>query len=181
MIELLKVYQLDIMLVLSGITGILAVLAFITNAFAFKKRILLGVFEVGVTVLLTFDRFAYIFRGDTSSLGYVMVRLSNFMVFAFTIIVIEIFCQYVVDLLKTDVGIKHTPRLLVAAQIVAAFGLGMLVISQLTDFYYSFDSSNRYQRGDGFYICYLIPVIILVLVFIELFKNRKKIRKAVIQ
>ena len=179
MIELLKVYQLDIMLVLSGITGILAVLAFITNAFAFKKRILLGVFEVGVTVLLTFDRFAYIFRGDTSSLGYVMVRLSNFMVFAFTIIVIEIFCQYVVDLLKTDVGIKHTPRLLVAAHIVAAFGLGMLVISQLTDFYYSFDSSNRYQRGDGFYICYLIPVIILVLVFIELFKNRKKIRKAV--
>ena len=179
MIELLKVYQLDIMLVLSGITGILAVLAFITNAFPFRKRILLGVFEAGVTILLTFDRFAYIFRGDTSSLGYVMVRLSNFMVFAFTLIVIELFCQYVVDMLKNDVGVERTPRLLVAAQIVAAFGFGMLIISQLTDFYYSFDSSNRYQRGDGFYICYLVPLIMLVLIFIELFVNRKKIRKAI--
>ena len=38
--------------------------------------------EISAMFLLIADRRAYIFRGDTSALGWWMVRISNFLVFS---------------------------------------------------------------------------------------------------
>ena len=41
--------------------------------------------------------------------------------------------------------------------------MALVVISQFTGLYYTFDEMNRYQRAPGFILCYAIPFVILLL------------------
>ena len=77
------------MLYMSGICGILAVLAMVTRTLSVKRRRTLALLEVSAMMLLIFDRYAYLYRGDTSILGYRMVRISNFMVYFLTLFLVH--------------------------------------------------------------------------------------------
>ena len=68
LLDLLKEYQLNIMLVLSSICGLLAFFVAITKAMPAKRKWILLSLELGAMFLLIFDRFAYYFRGDTSDI-----------------------------------------------------------------------------------------------------------------
>ena len=60
-------------------------------------------------------------------------------------------------------GYTHPPYRLVAARIVLIIGMILVVISQFTGLYYTFDESNTYQRAPGFIVCYLVPIVTLLL------------------
>ena len=79
--ELLKEYQMSIMLVLSGICGMVAFFVFLTNTISAKRKCALLMMEIGATVLLVADRFAYLYRGQTTDRAYWMVRICNFLVY----------------------------------------------------------------------------------------------------
>ena len=81
MLEFVRIHQLNIMLSLSSICAIIALFVFLTRTLPKKRRRALGLLEVSATLLLTSDRFAYLYRGNVSTLGYWMVRVSNFLVF----------------------------------------------------------------------------------------------------
>ncbi|MBP5379809.1 MAG: HD-GYP domain-containing protein, partial [Ruminococcus sp.] len=53
----------------------------------------------------------------------------------------------------------------------------LLIISQFTNFYYKFDELNQYQRTDGFTVCYIMPLIILILDMSVIIENYKRIGK----
>jgi len=76
--EILRQYQADIMLILIGVCGITAVFVYMTNTMSKKRKLILMQLEINAMFLLIADRRAYIFRGDTSALGWWMVRISNF-------------------------------------------------------------------------------------------------------
>ena len=88
------------MLFLSGICFILALLAVLTKSLTSKRRRILVCLELSAMFLLIFDRYAYLYRGDISSTGFVMVRLSNFLVFLLTIALAFSFNLYLIDLYK---------------------------------------------------------------------------------
>ncbi|MCR4955397.1 MAG: HD domain-containing protein, partial [Lachnospiraceae bacterium] len=117
--------------------------------------------ELAATGLLLFDRLAYIYRGDVSELGYWMVRVSNFMVFFLTLAVVHSLNLFISDLLHEEVGVEKLPRRLIVAEVLASIGWFLIILSQFTGFYYVFDDQNRYQRGPGFLVCYIIPLLIL--------------------
>ena len=100
--EFLRNHQLNIMLFLSGICGVLAVLAFFTKALSKKRRLAIGHLELFSCLLLISDRFAYIYRGDVSALGWWMVRVSNFLVFFLSLLIILVFNQYIKDLIYNE-------------------------------------------------------------------------------
>ena len=81
MYELFKEYQLNIMLILIGVCAIASVFVYTTKALAPKKKMALVLMEIYSVLLLTFDRFAYIYHGNETTLGYYMVRISNFLAF----------------------------------------------------------------------------------------------------
>ncbi len=54
--EFLRTYQLEFMLVLIGVCGLLAVMAAVTKSLSKKRRRALVAIELGATFLLTFDR-----------------------------------------------------------------------------------------------------------------------------
>ena len=99
MFEFIRTYQLDIMLLLCGACGMMAVLLLITRFLDARRKWALFLMEIVAFFLLWFDRLAYIYAAQPGPKAYVMVRLSNFMVFAFTIIVVTLFLPFSFGLL----------------------------------------------------------------------------------
>ena len=79
--EVLRLYQVDLMLILSGICGIMTLFVYMTNTISHKRKVSLMLLELSAMFLVISDRRAYIYRGDVSTLGWWMVRISNFLVF----------------------------------------------------------------------------------------------------
>ena len=163
MFALIRDHQMNIMLALCAICAMMAVILYITRFLPKRRKWILILLELIATFLLAFDRAAYTYKGDVSQMGYVMVRLSNFMVFFLTSAIVLGFNLYVMDLLKTEAGHQKLPRRLTAVNIGAVAGMAMAVLSHFTGLYYTFDDQNRYQRGPGFLLCYIVPVVFPVI------------------
>ena len=71
---------------------------------------------------------------------------------------------------------SEPPKRLVAARIVLIVGMILVIISQFTGLYYTFDESNTYQRAPGFIVCYMVPIVTLFLQLSVFITNRKDIR-----
>ena len=161
--EALRTYQADIMMILSGICGIIALFVYMTVTMSKKRKCALMMLEISAMLLLISDRRAYIYRGDVSTMGWWMVRVSNFLVFFLTLLVIYGFNLYLIDLYTHEGKLEFVPRRLKAARILLLVGMALVIISQFTGFYYTFDEMNRYQRAPGFIVCYVIPLTVLIL------------------
>lgn len=165
MLEFIKAHQLNMMLGLSSICGIIAIFVLMIKNLSRPRRIALFYMEVAAMLLLMFDRYAYMYRGNTSSFGFFMTRVSNFFVFSMTVCVIHAFNLYLVDLYRNEGGLSRVPFRLRLVEILVIISQTVLVISQFTDFYYSFDSHNLYFRTKYFELSYVIPLIILFIHF----------------
>ena len=179
MYEFIRSNQLNIMLLLCGGSGILTVLLLITRFLEKRKRWTLIGMEVIAFFLLWFDRLAYIYSGDTSSKGYVMVRLSNFMVFFLTSTIVAGLNLYIWDCLTTTGGIKECPLLLKIVKWGSVIGMCLAIVSAFTGLYYYFDENNVYHRGPGFLIAYIIPIICPILQYIIIRQYKKSFSRII--
>jgi len=161
--ELLRQRQLDLMLILSGICGSLTFFVFVTRAITARRKRALLYLELGSMLLLIADRYAYLYRGGETLLAFWMVRVSNFLVFFLTLFVMYGFNLYLMDLYTTDGKLGTIPTRLHIVTLLFVIGELLVIISQFTGFYYTFDETNHYQRSSGFIICYIIPLLILLL------------------
>lgn len=159
MFEFLREHQLNIMLVLCGVCGMLAALLLMTRFLSKSRKWIMALMEATAFFLLWFDRTAYIYAGDPTYTGYIMVRLSNFFVFFLTSMVVFAFDLYLVDYLGHEGELKLVPYRLRFAGVMSLIGMLMAIVSAFTDFYYYFDQMNYYHRGSGFLFAYIIPVV----------------------
>lgn len=182
--EILQYHQLNIMLVLSGICGMTAFFVHLSNSTPKRRKKILIAIELTSMFLLLMDRGAYMYRGLPGSFGYYMVRITNFSVFFLTLALIWFFNLYLKDLYLNEGGLKSVPKRLKFNDYIIGAGVILLIISQFTSFYYTFDASNRYERGPGFIICYSIPLIVLLIQFSFMISYRghlpRKIEAAII-
>ena len=174
--EWLSVHQLNIMQALSGICGIMACLLFVTKALSVKRRWILIASELTSMLLVSFDRLAYIYSGDISRTGYIMVRVSNFIVFFMTSGIVLIFNLYLTDIIKNECEEDSIPVRLKVVQIMALTGMLLIIISQFTGLIYAFDDNNRYHRAPLFILCYIIPVAGPLIQLSVIIQYRNKIR-----
>lgn len=163
------------MLVLIGICGILSFLVLIAKSISRRRKVSLFFVELCAALLLTFDRLAYLYRGNVSTTGWWMVRVSNFAVFFLSLAVLYAFNSYLIDLFEgcKECGRVRTLRL---SRILLVAGAVLLIVSQFTGLYYSFDGENRYTRAPGFAVCYIIPLLVLVMQAITILRNRRHIQ-----
>lgn len=162
-LDFLRQYQLDIMLVLSGACIIFSVFVLRSRTLDPDKRQALVLFELASALLLIADRTAYLYRGDPSALGFWMVRISNFLVYFLILVVIYALNMYAITVSVNEAGYRNPPKRLAAARAVLIVGMILVVVSQPTDLYYTFDETNTYQRSPGFIVCYLMPIVTLLL------------------
>ena len=179
MFEFIREHQLNTMLFLCGSCGIMVLLLSITRFLSKSRRLVLIIMESIAFLLLWFDRLAYIYAGDISRNGYVMVRLANFMVFFLTSAIVLGFNNYLADWLLHEGGRQALPKRLILVAILALIGMILAVVSAFTGLYYYFDDMNVYHRGVGFLIAYVVPVICPVIQLTIIMENRKALGKLI--
>lgn len=163
MIEVLRQLQLELMLVLSGISAAVAFFLVLTKSLDKERKAFLILANVFSVILLLSDRTAYEYRGSTAPGAFWIVRISNFLIFAMVIMILEAFNNYVQDICMDETGIKKVPFRLKLNNYLLLAGMILLIISQFTGLYYTIDSNNVYHRSPGYMIGMIIPLVVLVL------------------
>ncbi|MBP5265983.1 MAG: HD domain-containing protein, partial [Lachnospiraceae bacterium] len=173
MYEFLVQHQLDIMLGLSAACLTIAVLLLITDFLSKRRKWILIMMEVTATLLLFFDREAYVFRGVSGKLADVMIPLSNFLVFFLTSQIVLTFNLYLMDLLVVEGKVERIPGRLKFSGIAAIMGMMLSILAHYMGLYYYIDADNVYHRGSGFLIAYIVPVICPLIQFTVIVQYRK--------
>ena len=137
--------------------------------------------------LLLFDALAYLYRGNTSQLGYYMVRISNFLVFLCNSSASFFICFYVCELIKQSrlnfsliLKPKSSLQKGIPIQLFMVFFLclmgGLLtVVSQFTNLFYYFDENNFYHRNTFYPLSIVLGFLPGLITLTMLFQNRKKL------
>ena len=173
MIDFLIAHQEEIMMVLSGMCGVIAIFVLLMKSLPKKRRHALLAVEICAMFIMIADCLAYAYRGELSETAYYVVRISNFVVFFLNIGILYAFNAYLTNLYEDANNDKGFKRLKVV-NFLGVGGVVMLIVSQFTGFYYTISDSNLYERGPGFIVCYLIPAAMLIIqisVIIESFNK----------
>ena len=183
MIGFVKEHQLNVMLALAAISGIIVIFVLLTNHISKRKKNSILIMALSSMILLFADRLAYIYRGDMNTLAFYMVRICNYLVYATSLSIIYGFNEYLISFhidnsessKKSDIpiGLNIAKYLVIIGEII-------LILSQFTDLYYYFDDSNLYQRGRGFILCYIFPLISIIIQCITILKYHKKTRQRIL-
>ena len=161
--DFFSTHQLNIMLFMSGMCGILAFLSCISKSLLPKRRRILTILEIAAMILLLADWFAYRYRGVPGQTAFWMVRISNFLVFLMPLMMVHEVTLYLYDLLQKEAKLETFPRRLLACEILFGAGIFMLIVSQFTGLYYFFDETNTYYRGPGNVVSFIVPLVIALL------------------
>ncbi len=172
--DFLRSYQLDIMLALTGILALILFISIVVVNISARSRMAFILLVASATVLLIADRYAYIFRGDQSTLGYWMVRICNFTTFLMTVAVIFFYNTLLKSMISSMTGEK-VPSVLRLVDCFCGIQVIMLIVSQFTGLLYRFDSSNYYQRSPYNFLWYIAPLASLIIQFVVTVLNREMI------
>ena len=120
--------QLDLMLILSGISAATAFFMALSKTLDRERKLFLILTNIFTVLLLYFDRLEHFFNGDPSATGYWMVRISNFIQFSMVILIIWAFNHYIRDIYIDETGLKKIPVRLTVIDIMVIAGLLLLCI-----------------------------------------------------
>jgi hypothetical protein len=176
MIAFLKSYQTDIMLGLASICLIIALFTALTRTLPLRRKLILLTMEICSATWLFADRVAYIYHGVSGEAGYYAVRISNFLVFLMTVVVLECVNLYMEDVLVSEGGLKRAPVPLLICDYFACVAAVLVIVSQFTGLYYTFDETNTYHRSGLYFISFLFPYSILILMFVMMIVHRKRLK-----
>ncbi len=175
--EFLKQQQLNIMLFLGGMCAILAIMTLATESLQRRTKVILTLMEVCAMLLLLFDRLAYGYSGAPGTLGHLMVRIGNGMVYFLCLFIPCLVSKYLISIYMTDGKLKRRPKSLYITEILFSIGFVMLLISQFTDLYYYIDEQNVYHRGEWHLLSSIIPLTMLILQEATIVRNRKHLSR----
>ena len=175
--EWLISHQLDIMVYMSGICGILAFSNLVIKSLPRRKKILLALTELSAMLLLLFDRYSYIYRGDISEFGFVMVKFSNGLVYFLSLFMPFMVTQILKDLYLNEGGLEKVPFGLKLCDWMFGAGAVLIIISQFTGLFYTIDEQNYYHRAPTNFLSYLFPLLIVLLQEIIIIKYRARLSR----
>lgn len=148
---------------------------FLTRNFETTKRKLLMLMQLCTAVLLFMDALAWAYRGIRGSTGYYMVRVSNFMVFFLSDLILFLYHLYLCDYLFAGEAKEKRPKRGTAVCVIVWIGMVIVIVSQFTDLYYYFDANNFYHRNAMYPLSLAIPLLGGVIDFTLLIQYRKKV------
>ena len=176
MTDYLRANQLNIMMVLAGICFAITLCGVVSKTTRMKKMALL-VMGMSATLLMVADRYAYIYRGNETQLGYYMVRICNFVTFLCPLIITHSFNWYLSEIVRPSSENKTVPLRLKINEVIIFAGVLLLIASQSTGLYYTFDEHNLYQRANGYIISAIIPLTAWLIAVTVVVQYRKSISK----
>lgn len=178
---MLKNQIIQITLLFSGcfFCLITAYCMYISNNFDKEKRKWLIFMQISTALLLASDACAYIFRGYPGQAGFICVYISNFLVFALSVVILCLFHSYVCSYLFRGRQAFRLRRVK-AAYILCGIALALVIISQFTNLYYYFDAQNYYHRSHLYMLSMLLPELVMFIDLSLLLQYRQKLRRRIL-
>ena len=130
---------------------------------------------IKITIILLIVDILSRFDGNVDTIYPVINHIGNFLIFLLNPILPSLWLLYAHGEVFQD--IKKTRRLyypIIVINVVHAF---MVVLSQFYGWFYYIDSNNIYYRGPLYWLTALITILMLVISFVFIVANRKKIDK----
>lgn len=154
-----------------------AVCIFMIRNFDKEKRRWLLAQQLACELLMASDAFAWGWRGAPGATAAVVVRVSNFLVFALTDIILLWFHGYLCCYLFPECTARPrisriqpagTSRAAPVGRIRLATGivllaLALVVVSQPINLYYYFDAENFYHRNAAYPLSAVLPIIVMMI------------------
>lgn len=171
-----KVLQVAILIWGCVFCAIAALCIFLSSNYDREKRRYLILMESFASLLLLMDAMAHIFSGYPGVPGNVMVRISSFLVFLLSDVVLLCFHIYVCVYLFSKRE-RRTLKRVKAGYVIAAAGVAFVVISQFTHWYYYIDGDNCYHRAPLYIMSILLPVAGMFIDFTLLLQYKKRVSR----
>ena len=175
---------------------IAAVCIFMIQNYDKEKRRWLLAQQLTCAVLLASDALAWGWRGIPGATAAVIVRVSNFLVFALTDVILLLFhgylCCYLFpgctarphlgrrgDELET-VSTGTDPVLRIrAVTLICLAALLLVVVSQPTNLYYHIDADNFYHRNPAYVISAALPILAMLIDLSLLVPYRRRVSREI--
>ncbi len=177
--DFIRNHQLNIMLALSSVCFLIFIFLLMTNYLSKEKKKSLIIISFSAALLLLSDRYAYIFRGQTSAIAYFMARICKYLVFFNVLNISYGVNDFLISIYKENHHKSQPPAMFNYIRILIFVGHAFLIISQFTNFYYSFDSANKYHRESGYAICYMFPIVATIMQYMIMAKDYNKTNKRI--
>ena len=171
-----KVLQVAILIWGCVFCAIAAICIFLSSNYDREKRRYLILMESFASLLLLMDAMAHIFSVYPGVPGSVMVRISSFLVFLLSDVVLLCFHIYVCVYLFSKRE-RRTLKRVKAGYVIAAAGVAFVVISQFTHWYYYIDGDNCYHRAPLYIMSILFSAAGLLIDLTLLFQYKKRVSR----
>ena len=171
-----KVLQVAILIWGCAFCAIAALCIFLSSNYDREKRRYLILMESFASLLLLMDAMAHIFSGYPGVPGNVMVRISSFLVFLLSDVVLLCFHIYVCVYLFSKRE-RRTLKRVKAGYVIAAAEVAFVVISQFTHWYYYIDGDNYYHRAPLYIMSILLPAAGLLIDLTLLLQYKKRVSR----
>ena len=171
-----KVLQVAILIWGCVFCAIAALCIFLSSNYDREKRRYLILMESFTSLLLLMDAMAHIFSGYPGVPGNVMVRISSFLVFLLSDVVLLCFHIYVCVYLFSKRE-RRTLKRVKAGYVIAAAGVAFVVISQFTHWYYYIDGDNCYHRAPLYIMSILFSAAGLLIDLTLLLQYKKRVSR----
>lgn len=139
-----------------------------------KRRWMIGIL-FSTAILLGSDFLVWTFDGAPGQTAYYIVRITNFLVFFFTLATLAAFNGLVSFYIYPDKE-QHQTKWTMLVFVVCGIGMLMVVLSQFFDLYYDFDSSNVYYRKPVYPISVVLPVLAMAMDLVLLIRNKQRLK-----
>ena len=171
-----KVLQVAILIWGCAFCAIAALCIFLSSNYDREKRWYLILMESFASMLLLMDAMAHIFSGYPGVLSSVMVRISSFLVFLLSDVVLLCFHIYVCVYLFSKRE-RRTLKRVKAGYVIAAVEAAFVVISQFTHWYYYIDGDNCYHRAPLYIMSILLSAASLLIDLTLLLQYKKRVSR----
>ena len=171
-----KVLQVAILIWGCAFCAIAALCIFLSSNYDREKRRYLILMESFASLLLLMDAMAHIFSGYPGVPGNVMVRISSFLVFLLSDVVLVCFHIYVCVYLFSKKE-RRTLKRVKAGYVIAAVEAAFVVLSQFTHWYYYIDGDNYYHRAPLYIMSILLPAAGLLIDLTLLLQYKKRVSR----
>ena len=123
-------------------------------------------------VMMFSDVVSFTSNGKETVYAFYENRISNFLCFTLAYVCLHLFSSYIVCFIKTDIPTKVGEYFV---KDFAVFGILAVIINIFKPFYYYFDETNNYQRGEYFELGQILTIIPFFVVAFMIIHNRKQI------
>ena len=142
--------------------GVAGLSFWIKKSYKTEKKKWMHRMQFSASALLLCDGMAYLFEGRPGRLSCWAVHVSNFGVFLLVELTLLLFHRYICATLLTPEE-KRTLKRVQIVRGVCWVGLALVVVSQFTGLYYTFDAANVYHRAVGYPISMCLPMLAMLL------------------